>query len=80
MTPNVDKVDILDILNDAKDVVMPKVDNVDKKSRVLKCWRVDDRISIRLTQISWTVSLIYKWMILYLLVYTFTDFKIKFEK
>ena len=39
--------------------------SVDKKSQIRKRWRVDNRIDIWLTQISWTVSLIYKWIILY---------------
>jgi hypothetical protein len=36
---------------------------IDRRSE--KCWRVDDRIGIWLIQISWTVYLIYKWIILY---------------
>jgi predicted RNA-binding protein len=42
MTPNVDKVDILDILNDAKDVVTPKVDKVDINISCTVCEEIID--------------------------------------
>ena len=47
--------------------------------QIRKGRRVDNRIDIWLTQISWTVSLIYKWIILYFISLKFYCFKNQFK-